>query len=101
MPLVPRHSFSLWSRYDVSKQLGFGLGAIARSKSYASIGNQVRLPGYARFDAALFYKVVKGVEAQLNVENLFGADYFATAHSDNNIAPGAPTTAKFAIRFGM
>lgn len=101
VPLVPRHSFSLWSRYNVSRGFAVGLGAIARSKSYASIGNNVKLPGYARFDAALFYKVTKGVEAQVNVENLLGADYFATAHSDNNIAPGAPRTAKFALRFGL
>jgi catecholate siderophore receptor len=101
VPLVPRHSFSLWTRYNVSRQFGVGLGAIARSKSYASISNNVRLPGYARFDAALFYKVTKGVEAQVNVENLFGADYFAAAHSDNNIAPGAPMNAKFALRFGL
>jgi catecholate siderophore receptor len=101
VPLVPRHSFSLWTRYNVSRQFGVGLGAIARSKSYASISNNVRLPGYARFDAAVFYKVNKGVEAQVNVENLFGADYFAAAHSDNNIAPGAPMNAKFALRFGL
>ncbi|HEU4499865.1 MAG TPA: TonB-dependent receptor, partial [Sphingomicrobium sp.] len=99
VPLVPRHSFSLWTRYDVSHQFGFGLGAIARSKSYASISNFVKLPGYARFDAALFYQISDDLEAQLNVENLFGADYFPTAHSDNNIAPGAPMTAKFAVRF--
>jgi catecholate siderophore receptor len=101
VPLVPRHSFSLWTRYNASKQFGFGLGAIARSKSYASIGNTVKLPGYARFDAALFYTLTKGIEAQLNVENIFGADYFSTAHSDNNIAPGAPRTAKFAVKFGF
>ena len=51
----------------------------------------VKLPGYARVDAAAFYKVMRGIEAQINVENIFGADYFPTAHSDNNIAPGAPT----------
>ena len=101
VPLVPRHSFSLWTRYDVSKQFGFGLGVIARSKSYASISNLVKLPGYARFDAAIFYRITDQIEAQLNVENLFGADYFPKAHSDNNIAPGAPTTAKVAVRFGF
>ena len=101
VPLVPRHSFSLWSRYDVSKQFGVGFGAIARSKSFASIGNTVKLPGYARFDAALFYEFAKGIEAQLNVENIFGADYFPNAHSDNNIAPGAPTNVKAALRFTL
>ena len=101
VPLVPRHSFSLWNRYDVSDELGLGLGVIARSKSYASIGNAVTLPGYARADAAIFYDLGRGIEAQLNVENIFGADYFATAHNDNNIAPGAPRTAKATLRFGF
>jgi catecholate siderophore receptor len=99
VPLVPKHSFALWSRYDVSKSLGFGAGLTARSKSYASISNQVILPGYVRIDAAAYYKVMPGIEAQLNVENLFGAEYFPAAHSDNNIAPGAPRNAKVTLRF--
>ena len=99
VPLVPRHSFSLWNRYDVSNQMGVGLGVIARSKSYASISNNVELPGYARVDAALFYKVMRGVEAQVNVENIFGADYFPTAHNDNNIAPGAPRSIRVSVGY--
>lgn len=99
VPLVPKHSLSLWMRYDFTDQLGAGLGAIARSKSYASISNSVSLPGYARIDGAVFYKITRDIEAQLNVENIFGADYFPTAHSDNNIAPAAPTTAKVGLRF--
>jgi len=101
VPLVPRHQFSLWNRYDVTGQLGVGLGLLARSKSYASISNQVTLPGYARVDAAIFYELADGIEAQLNVENLFGRDYFPTAHNDNNIAPGAPTTARATLRFSF
>ncbi|MBA3527324.1 MAG: TonB-dependent siderophore receptor [Sphingomonas sp.] len=101
VPLVPRHSLSAWTRYDVTKSLGVGLGAVARSKSYASLSNQVTLPGYARVDAALFFKLARGVEAQINVENLFGADYFPAAHNDNNIAPGAPRTAKATVKFGF
>ena len=101
VPLVPRHTFSLWNRYGVTDALGVGLGVIARTRSYASISNNVKLPGYARVDAAVFYEFAKGIEAQLNVENVFNADYFPTAHNDNNIAPGAPTNVKAAIRFGF
>ena len=101
VPLVPKHSFALWSRYDVTKSLGFGAGLTARSKSFASISNQVVLPGYARVDAAMFYKVLRGVEAQVNIENLLGANYFAAAHNDNNIAPGAPRSARVTLRFGL
>ena len=101
VPLVPRHTFSLWNRYDVSKALGLGLGVIARSKSYASITNQVKLPGYARVDGALYYQLTPNVEAQLNVENILGADYFPTAHNDNNIAPGAPRTVRATLNIGL
>jgi catecholate siderophore receptor len=99
VPLVPRHSFSLWTRYDFTAGIGAGLGLIARSKSYASISNAVTLPGYARLDGALYYKLWRGMEAQVNVENILGADYFPTAHNDNNIAPGAPRTVKGTIAY--
>ncbi|HET7605374.1 MAG TPA: TonB-dependent siderophore receptor [Sphingomicrobium sp.] len=99
VPLVPRHSFSLWNRYDVTPQLGIGLGVIARSKSYASISNAVKLPGYARVDAALYYRLPNGLEAQLNAENLLGADYFPSASNDNNIAPGAPRSIKATVGY--
>ena len=57
------------------------------------------LPGYARLDAALYYKIWRGMEAQVNLENILGADYFPTAHNDNNIAPGAPRTIKGTIAY--
>jgi catecholate siderophore receptor len=101
VPLVPRHQFSLWNRYDFTRKFGLGLGVVARSKAYASISNAVTLPGYVRVDAAAYYEIVDGIEAQLNVENLFGRDYFPTAHNDNNIAPGAPRTARATLRFSF
>jgi catecholate siderophore receptor len=99
VPLVPRHSFSLWNRYDFTRQIGAGFGVIARSKSYATLSNAVTLPGYARIDAALYYKLPRGLETQINVENLLGAHYFPTANADNNIAPGAPRTVKAALGY--
>jgi catecholate siderophore receptor len=99
VPLMPRHSFSLWTRYDATKRLGLGLGVIARSKSYATISNAVRLPGYARVDAAIYYKLPRGLQAQVNFENLLGAHYFPTANADNNIAPGAPRTVRATLGY--
>ena len=99
VPLVPRHSFSLWNRYDVTKQLGVGVGVIARSRSYATISNAVKLPGYTRVDAAVFYKLPFGLDVQVNAENLFGAHYFPTANADNNITPGAPRTVKATLGY--
>jgi catecholate siderophore receptor len=99
VPLVPRHSFSLWNRYDFAHGIGVGLGLIARSKSYASISNAVKLPGYARADAALFYQLPRGIQTQINVENLFGAHYFPSSNGDNNIAPGAPRTIRATVGY--
>jgi catecholate siderophore receptor len=61
----------------------------------------VELPAYARVDGAVYYKLPHGLQAQLNVENIFGAHYFPTANADNNIAPGAPRTLRATIGYGF
>lgn len=95
---VPRHQVSVWNRYDISDRVGFGAGLYHQSKSFASISNAVTLPSYTRVDAAVYYKLNANIEAQINVENLFDESYFAAAHNDNNIAPGAPVSARFTVR---
>jgi catecholate siderophore receptor len=99
--LVPKHQASLWTRYDFTPQLGVGFGVYHQSKSFASISNQVVLPSYTRVDAAVYWRITPAVQAQLNVENLLDERYFPTAHNDNNITPGAPTTVKATLRFGF
>ena len=87
------------SAHSPEALIGVGLGIIARSKSYATISNAVKLPGYTRLDGALYYKLPRGLEGQVNVENILGAHYFPTANADNNIAPGAPRTIKASIGY--
>jgi catecholate siderophore receptor len=70
---------------------------IYRSSVYTSTDNTVLLPGFTRVDAAFFFKLNAKLRAQLNVENLFDVDYYAYAHSNNNITPGSP----LAVRFGI
>lgn len=90
--LVPRHTVSLWNKYQFTKMFGAGLGVIHQSSAYAAADNTVKLPGFTRFDAAAYAQVTEGVKLQLNVQNLFDRKYYATAHSNNNITPGAPRT---------
>lgn len=87
---VPKHTFSLWNRYDLSSTWGGGLGLIYRDSIFASNDNKVEVPSYTRVDAALFYTMSKQLQAQLNVENLFDTEYYASAHNNNNITPGSP-----------
>jgi catecholate siderophore receptor len=97
VPLVPRTSVSLWNRFDVSSRLGFGVGAMHQSDVFAAIDNAVTLPSFERYDAAVFARLGWGLDAQVNVENMFDARYYPTAHSNNNITPGAPRSARFAL----
>ena len=95
---LPRHQFSAWGRYDLTDQLGVAVGAVRQSQQFATISNAVRLPGFTRIDAALFYKVSAALELQVNVENLTDTDYFPSAHTDNNISTGAPLNARLGVK---
>lgn len=95
---VPRHQISLWNRFDVSDRLGLGLGIYHQAKSFTTISNVTELPAYTRIDAAVFFKLVEGIEAQINVENLTDATYFPVAHNDANISTGAPLNARFTLK---
>lgn len=94
---TPRHLFALWNRYDVNRHFGVGLGVYHQSESFNTISNAAILPSYTRLDAALYVPITKGIEAQVNIENLTNARYFPTAHTDNNITTGAPVNARFSL----
>ena len=97
IPNAPRHSGSLWGRYDVTPKLGIALGGTFQGRRFAAQDNLVKLPRYARLDGALFYKLSDDIDLQVNVENLTGERYFVFAHSNTNITPGAPTTVRGAL----
>ena len=90
---LPRHSASLWNRYDIIPAFGLGLGIIHRGAIYANVDNAVELPGFTRLDAALYWTINPVLQLQLNVENLGNKRYFASAHSNSNISPGSPRSA--------
>jgi catecholate siderophore receptor len=94
---VPRHSLSLWNKFDVSARFGAGAGVIYRSDIFTSTDNLVTLPAFTRVDSALFWNATRNVRAQLNVENVFNARYYASANGNNNIQPGSPRAIRFAV----
>ncbi|MEQ1509828.1 MAG: TonB-dependent siderophore receptor [Sphingopyxis sp.] len=94
---VPRDQVTLWNRYQASEKLAVGLGLYHQSSQFASISNATRLPGYMRIDGAVYFDVSDTISAQVNVENILGARTFPAAHNDNNIATGAPRSARFTL----
>jgi catecholate siderophore receptor len=98
---VPQHQASLWNRYNFGSAFGAGIGIIHQSSQYAAIRTTAAttlLPAFTRVDAALFYTMNDDVKLQLNIENLFDADYFPDAHNNFNISTGAPINARLTLK---
>ncbi|HVU34229.1 MAG TPA: TonB-dependent siderophore receptor [Opitutaceae bacterium] len=98
--LVPRHSASLWNRYQLTPRLGVGLGAVYRSDVFAGIDNTVTLPGYTEVDAALFYAITPRWRLQVNVENVLNRRTYLNADNNTNISPGAPRSVRVGMEVG-
>jgi catecholate siderophore receptor len=97
VPLVPRQTLSLWNRYQLTGAFAAGLGVVHQARMFAAIDNSVALPAFTRVDGAAFLSLGRGLRAQVNVENVFGARYFGTSHGNNNIMPGAPRSLRASL----
>jgi catecholate siderophore receptor len=95
---TPTHTLSVWNNYQVNDTFGLGLGATYQDSYFVREDNSVEVPDYVRFDAAAFYDVSDTMRLQLNIENLFDANYFPDAHSNDNISIGEPLNARFTVQ---
>jgi iron complex outermembrane receptor protein len=103
VPLIARHTGSLWTTYDFPSGplQGFGVGAglFAVGDRTGDLDNTFKLPGYVRTDAALYYRkpaifTHTNLIAQLNVQNLLDQQYFYSGGQSRASAAfaGAPLT---------
>ncbi len=101
---TPKHTFSLWNRYDFNETWGAAIGVISRSEMYAltptSTASTV-LPGYTRLDAAIYGNFSKNLRLQVNLENLTNKEYALSPHNNNNIVPGAPLTGRATLIYNF
>ncbi|MFM7085055.1 MAG: TonB-dependent receptor, partial [Hyphomicrobium sp.] len=98
VPFVPHNLVSMWNRYQFLSWFGSGLGIIYQDSSFAEPNNAVELPAFTRVDAALYFDFNENWRAQVNVENILDEKYYASAHNNNNISPGAPRQAFVTLR---
>lgn len=94
---VPKSSGAVWLRYDPNKTFGGAIGVTSMGKRFAATDNTVSLAGFTRVDGALYYRINKTYDLQLNVENLFDKRYFQYADSNNNISPASGRAAKVSL----
>lgn len=94
---VPSTTLAIWSRYDFTPRVGAAVGIVHSGAMYASTDNTVELPAFTRVDAALFVAPAARFGVQVNAENLLDARYWASAHNNNNLTPGAPRTVRVSL----
>lgn len=89
-PNTPKHSFTMWTNYDVTPKFTVGGGAFYMSEVFGDPANLRAVPSYWRFDAMAQYRINKKLDLQLNVNNLFNRTYFDQAYPAHyaSIAPG-------------
>jgi iron complex outermembrane receptor protein len=93
---IPRHTFNLWTTYEIQsgdfRGLGAGIGVFYVGDRQGDLENTFELPSYLRTDAALFYNR-DNFRIALNIRNLFDIEYFLSANADNprlGVHPGEP-----------
>lgn len=97
VPLVPRHTLTLWNKYQFNSRLGVGVGVAHRSDLFAAIDNRVTLAGYTKVDAAAYFRLAEKWRLQAHFDNLLNAKYYLNADGNNNISPGAPHSVKLSL----
>jgi catecholate siderophore receptor len=95
---LPENTMSVWTTYQVSDVLGFGVGATYQDESFVvTATDSPVLPSYTRVDASAYYELNNGMRVQLNVENLTDTLYFPNAHSRHQATVGAPINARLSV----
>lgn len=101
---TPDRTFSLWNKYKINDIWAIGLGVVSRSEMFAATPTATQstiLPGYTRYDAAIFANFTKELSMQVNIENLTDKEYALFAHNNNNITPGAPINARATLIYNF
>lgn len=97
--LTPRNSANLWVVRSLTPEWRIGAGVNYVDDQYTSLDNNVVMPSYTTYDAALFYNVPQW-DMALRLKNVFDKDYYASAHgSVDLITPGAPRTLELSANY--
>lgn len=121
-PQTAKHSFTLWTNYQVTPALSIGGGAFYTSKVFGGYSNNasasqtaagvitvtpatkvraVGVPSYWRFDARAGWKINDRFDLTVNVQNLTNKTYFSQAYQAHyaTIAPGRSAFATLSFKY--
>jgi iron complex outermembrane recepter protein len=103
---VPKHSGSLWAKYDITDTFSIGTGVYVVGQRMGDNENTFQLPGYVRWDAMAAYRWNIGkskLTTQVNINNILDKTYFKSSDTLNGVPrlatfPGEPLTVMGSIR---
>lgn len=98
---TPRHSFNVWTSYQVTDRLTLGGGVqhVGSRVSGRPVGFiTVTVPAYTIADLFAEYRVTERIRARLNVFNITDEYYFLSFISNQSI-PGPARSASLAVTF--
>ncbi|SDC12119.1 TonB-dependent siderophore receptor [Pedobacter soli] len=101
---TPKHSASLWTRYNLEtiklKGIGFGAGVQYSGTKLPLYIRDFELPAYTLFDAAIYYSPV-GSKVQLaaNLNNILNKTYWVGAQNYLRLFPGTPRNIMFNVTY--
>ncbi|WP_020168697.1 MULTISPECIES: TonB-dependent receptor [Methylotenera] len=101
---TPDRTLSLWNKYEINDMWAVALGIVSTSDRYAALPTAAAstvLPGYTRYDAAIYGKFSEKLRLQVNLENLTNKEYALYAHTNNNITPGSPITGRATLIYSF
>lgn len=101
---TPDRTLSLWNKYEINDMWAVALGIVSTSDRYAALptaSQSTLLPGYTRYDAAIFGQLNEKLRLQVNLENLTNKEYAQFAHNNQNITPGSPITGRATLIYSF
>jgi catecholate siderophore receptor len=100
IPLVPVHRLAL-EQYQLVPALGIGSASSTRPTCTRRSTTASPFRASRGSMAGAYVSLTRYLRAQLNVDNLFDRRYYVTAHSNNNIMPGASRTVRLSLITGL
>lgn len=101
----PRHSASLWAKYDLPSEsllrgLSLGVGVQYSGDKLAWYDRKLTIPSYTIMDAVLSYKPMgSNLELSLKAGNLLNTTYWTGAINAQRMFPGAPRNFVFGTTY--
>lgn len=101
---TPKHSASLWTRYNFEtlklKGIGFGAGLQYSGTKLPLYIRDFVLPAYTLLDAALYYSSAGSkVQLAVNMNNILNKTYWVGAQNYLRLFPGTPRNVMFNVTY--